>query len=100
MSKQVYRKSGFVSMSHLGEQVTFQMGYATLQRSSGEFFPDYGIQTLYAVGNHQANTLHPSVFEPVEDISPPGGTLLRHIEDTKDFACSFFRHCQSHIEGF
>lgn len=67
-------------MSDLGEQVTFQVCHASLQRSAGELLPDDGVKSPDAVRDHQTDSMYSSFPQPVEDVSPAGGAFLRHVE--------------------
>lgn len=58
----------------------------------------HGVESLDAVRNHQADSLHPTFLQFIKDITPSGGTFLRHIEYAKDLTGTFLRHGQCDIE--
>ena len=49
-------------MTDLGKHIAFEMGYASLKRSTGEFLSHNDIKTLNTVCNHEPNLLDAPFF--------------------------------------
>ena len=86
-------------MAYLGKHIAFKVRYTFLQFRLWQNFSRNLFQPFDAVYHHQSYTLKASVPEGMQDIFPPCGTLLRHVEDTQHLPSAFLIDGKRHIES-